>query len=131
MPTQGRTVAETARRVAASAASGSGAEAFRLLIQLCDTLDAEPLATRGALCATPAQPTGDSRYDAFIAAAVEHFLAAARLPVPAWTDQPSRFVTPLWFVAGIPGYEADAYLSAPASFFRHGVMINSSELASA
>ena len=111
-------------------AAGQRSEAFRSLIQLCDDLSAEAGPVRSALCIPAAPLTGDRHYDAFISAAVEHYLALENLPVPPWTSEPERFARPIWFVAGIPGLEADAYLTAPISFVRHGVLINASELAS-
>lgn len=131
IPTLRASAADTAAAVEAALAVGNDSAAFRSLIQLCDDLSAEEGPVRIALCLTAAPLTGDRRYDAFIAATVEHYLAVLELPVPSWTSEPARFARPIWFVAGIPGFEADAYVTAPSSFVRHGVLINRSELASA
>jgi len=128
--TTGGTAAEAAEEIAVALAAGNESGAFRSLIQLCDDLAAEQGPIRLALTLTAAPLIGDRRYDAFIAAAAEHYLAVEDLPAPSWTSQPERFARPIWFVAGIPGYEADAYRTAPISFVRHGVLVNASELSS-
>ena len=73
---------------------------------------------------------GDQRYDAFIAALVEHHLGAESLPVPAWTSEPWRSVEPAWFVVDLPSFRADALETSPPAFVRHGVYVNASELES-
>ena len=51
-----------------------------------------------ALTVAPPASVGDPRFDAFIAALVEHHLAAERLPIPDWTSDPSRRLDQAWVV---------------------------------
>jgi transcriptional regulator with XRE-family HTH domain len=99
--------------------------AFRALIGLNDDLNAVDPALRVALSVAPPAPSGDARFDAAIAAMVEHHLGRGRLPIPEWVFEGSRFLEDPWSVYPYPeGTEL-----APA-FRRHGVFLAVSELAS-
>lgn len=99
--------------------------AFRALIGLSDELAAAPRPLRVALCVTPPAPCGDPRFDAAIAAVVDHHLSCDRLPVPEWVREPSRVLNEPWRVS--PYTDANA---VPRTFQRHGVLLAASELAS-
>ena len=66
--------------------------------------------------------TGERRWDAFLAAVVEHIARLHDHPVPAWVDEPERFLDlPCVFARGrVIGY--DSVLFAPAAFIRHSVL---------
>jgi hypothetical protein len=68
-------------------------------------------------------PTGDARYDALLAALVEHLCARWDMPTPVWADEPERFVEPWWFVSGLRSLHATALVQSPISFARRGVFI--------
>jgi hypothetical protein len=71
---------------------------------------------------------GNPRADAAIAGVVEELCASSGIPVPAWVDEPTRFVTPWWFVNELSGYEATALRDTPYSVARHGVFVNEGAL---
>jgi transcriptional regulator with XRE-family HTH domain len=99
--------------------------AFRALIGLSDDLVRQSKPLRVALCVAPPAPTGDSRFDAAIAAVVEHHLSTARLPVPDWVREPHRKLKEPWTVSS---YTDPATI--PKAFRRHGDLLAESELAS-
>lgn len=112
-----------AGRIGAALAGGREAEAWRWLLELVDDFRGSSPSGRASLVGTPPPSTGALRYDAAIAALVEHLCAEAGMATPVWTGSPERFVEPWWFVAGLPGYRAAAIRDSPISFKRHGVFV--------
>ncbi len=78
---------------------------------------------RPLLVADRPDGTGDARFDALLAAIVEHLCTKASLAVPAWANEPSRFLDTWWFVSGLRSLHADALVHSPISFARRGVFI--------
>jgi hypothetical protein len=74
------------------------------------------------------RPTGDQRYDAYLAALAEHFAVTQGLPVPAWANRPERFLDRFWFVSEVPGFRGLAIVQSPAAFRRRGVFISEGAL---
>lgn len=68
-------------------------------------------------------PTGDSRYDALLAALVEHLCSRDGQPSPAWTRDDNRFLDRWWFMSGLLSLHAIALAESPISFARRGVFI--------
>jgi transcriptional regulator with XRE-family HTH domain len=99
--------------------------AFRALIGLSDDLTSVSKPLQVALCVAPPGPCGDARFDAGIAAVVDHHLSESRLPLPGWVREPSRVLSEAWRVS--PYTEI---VDVPAAFRRHGVLLALSELAS-
>jgi hypothetical protein len=73
----------------------------------------------------PPAPCGDPRFDAAVAALVEHHLTISRLPVPDWVGQPSRFLGQPWAVSPHTDIQ-----DVPKAFRRHGVLLGADELRS-
>jgi hypothetical protein len=117
------TVAEVASEVATSVAEGNDAMAVRLALDFARLFDSQPLDRRAALVAETPQPCGDTRYDALLAAIVEHLCARDGLPVPSWVEEPGRFLDTWWFVSGLPRLHASALVQSPISFARRGVFV--------
>jgi transcriptional regulator with XRE-family HTH domain len=101
--------------------------AFRALIGLNDDLAGVSKPLRVALCVAPPAPCGDPRFDAALAALVEHHLTISRLPVPDWVREPSRFLSEPWVVS--PYTDTDTE-DVPKAFRRHGVLLGVDELRS-
>ena len=81
LPTRAPSVAAVASTIEEALRAADEPGAFRHVIQLADDLkDVEP-ALAVALCAQPPAPTGSDRYDALLAALVEHRLRGRRLPI--------------------------------------------------
>jgi len=84
--------------------------------------------TRQSLLDDEPAPTGDRRWDAFLAALGEHFAFHDHLACPPWTRAPERFLDRWWFLSNTPAGRAEAIVTAPASFMRRGVFIERRDL---
>lgn len=69
------------------------------------------------------EPTGDRRYDAYLAALAEHLATQHGLDRPPWACEPDRFLNRFWFVSEVPGLRALAIAQSPAAFRRRGIFI--------
>lgn len=127
LPTSARSAADWADFIYQELRSSRRSEtvAFRALIGLSDDLAAASKPLRVALCVTPPAPCGDPRFDAGIAAVVDHHLSRDRLPVPDWVGEGSRVLQEPWFVS--PYTDLD---EVPNAFRRHGILLAASELQS-
>ena len=130
LPTRVRPVADAADAIRRLVAEDQLDEAFRELIQVADDLGAENGAIRVALAVTPPQAVGDRRFDAFLAAVVEHRLSEQDLVLPEWTAEPNRVCDEPWFLSDLPAYIARAQRESPPAFARRGVFLIPDELAS-
>ena len=127
LPTRAHSAADWADVIYQELQSGRRSEevAFRALIGLHDDLVGESAPLKVALCVAPPGPSGDRRFDAAIAAVVDHHLSTSRLPVPTWVRDPPRTLDVPWVVSQHTSPEA-----VPRAFRRHGVHLAPSELAS-
>lgn len=122
-------IAQVAQRIADLLNKGDERTAWRWLLQFVDDLLGSSPAARAVLVRdAPTEFTGDRRYDAALAALVEHLCANCDVPYPLWTNDPRCFAEPWWFVAGLPGYRAAALRDSPISFKRHGVFVTKGAL---
>lgn len=99
------------------------AEARRTLLDFVPHFDSARNEERVALVRARPATTGDLRYDAFIAALVEHVCVRSGIAVPVWVEEPDRFLKTWWFVSGLRGLHASALAESPISFARRGVFI--------
>lgn len=104
-------------------AQGDEQGALRLLFGFADDFRGSSRPGMAALIADEPVSTGDARFDAALAGIAELFAAEAGIPVPAWVNGPSRFVTPWWFVASRPAFHAYTLANTPALIARHGVFM--------
>ena len=128
IPTRRSTAGDAADRVATWLQEGEESRAVRAVLQLNDDLASESPAVRVALAVTPPAPTGDRRFDALIAAVVEHQLRAEKLPLPEWVHAADRRLDQPWVVDRLAG--GDVAARTPRAFRRHNVLIDPIELAS-
>ena len=63
-----------------------------------------------------------TRWDALLAAMVEHVATLHGHPVPEWVNEPERFRKRTWVVARTPQTRFDSVMYAPAAFLRHGAI---------
>jgi transcriptional regulator with XRE-family HTH domain len=83
-----------------------------------------------ALSQSPPDSSGERKWDALLAAVVEDESARRRISPPRWTNDPRRFVKPFWHLSDVPEFRYWELRTVPASFLRHGVLVNDEELAS-
>ena len=90
--------------------------------QLTYALQHKALADRPDLTLTP--------WDALLAAVTEHIAMLHDHPVPAWCDEPERFLVPPQFFLPVATtrLRIQALLDAPGAFIRHGALIDPREL---
>ena len=119
---------ELAHNVKVALDAGSSKEAWRWIMQFLDDFRSCVASGQVPLITERPELTGDRRYDAAIAAPVEHLCASVSMTIPQWTSDPERFSEPWWFVAELPGYRWSALRDSPISFKRHGVFITKREL---
>ncbi len=105
--------------------------ALRAVIDFKDALGSASVEDFADLVETPPSMTGDTRWDAFIAAVVEDESATRDVPPPSWTNEKSRFVRPLWYISDNRALHAWELATAPGAFVRHGVLAAREELESA
>ncbi|MHB8246118.1 MAG: helix-turn-helix domain-containing protein [Acidimicrobiales bacterium] len=72
--------------------------------------------------------TGDRRWDALLAGAIEHHCLKAGADVPAWTH--GRTAGGLWFVGSNESLHAYALTSSPTSLRVRGVLLDPDDLVS-
>ena len=67
-------------------------------------------------------PLTGTRWDALLAATVEHVAELHGHRIPDWVDEPERFLGVTWLVSDMPSIQRDARVYAPAAFIRHGAL---------
>lgn len=71
----------------------------------------------------------DERWDAFLAAYVEHLCDHADLAAPAWTQHQSRYLQRMWWPGHYFEFErGSVMMSTPAAFEAHGMWIAERDL---
>jgi hypothetical protein len=105
------TLAEVARRINAGAAFGP---------TLCEFLDEFYLRpeSRAAMIADEPTPLADAREHATLGAVGEHLARRWNVAVPAWTDDPSRFLHEPYFTTPIENLKAMLLVQSPLAFRR-------------
>lgn len=78
---------------------------------------------------TPVPDPVDERWDALLAALVEHLAARHDLAAPDWAA--SRVLPEPWFPTDLPSKRLEALVWAPAAFRKHGVYLSARDLEAA
>ena len=126
------TTRDLARQIAASLSGEDRerglAEARRLAFSFVEVFERSDVVDRQQIVAEEPGGTGDTGFDALLAAIVEHVCAKASIAVPDWVDEPSRFLETWWFLSGLRSLHADALVHTPISFARRGLFITGDAL---
>lgn len=131
------TAARAAAGIRSAVRRGDPSEALRWVAQLVADIERAPAVRRAALIRRVPPSTGDRRWDAMLAGAVEYVCHRFRLGVPQWSADPDRFLDRAWFVIETilgrpsPGLAVSAFSASPASLANRGVFVHSSSLESA
>ena len=67
-------------------------------------------------------PLTHTKWDALLAAMVEHLARLHGHDQPAWVDEPERFLDSPWVLSPVPVIRMEALMFAPAAFLRHGAI---------
>lgn len=118
------TLSDTA---AAISAASDEASRLRVFFEFCRGADE---AGRGALALISTEPplTGDSRFDALLAAGAEYVSGRYGLPGPLWTVTLDRFLNRAWWVSPLSSGRRHALLWTPAAFRRRGIYLDRHDL---
>jgi hypothetical protein len=73
-------------------------------------------------------PTGDRRWDVFLAGLAEWLTVRAGMPAPAWARQSDRYLHRGWWISPMKSMEAWEYAGGPASFRNRGVYLHRESL---
>lgn len=130
LPTRAPSAAAVGAAIEHALSTANEPTAFRHVIQLNDDLDGAEPALAVALCVQPPTPTGSDRYDALLAALVEHRLRARRLPVPTWVREPRRTLSHPTPLLDANWYRELSVATAPRAFRKHNILIPAGELES-
>lgn len=129
IPTLRVTAAETADLTSRDLHAGHLDAAYRNVIQLADDLAAEHGALRLALTICPPPPTGDTRFDAWIAGLVEWRLDTEGLAHPPWlAAAPS--LGEYWWIDEFTAGDESVIEATPDPLRARGVIIDEAELTS-
>lgn len=107
---------------------GDENSAIRIALRFVERFDASTWEVRKLMIQAEPRSTANARFDALLASVVEYSCAVRQFPAPKWVESPTRFLEEFWFVSGIGGLEADAFVASPISFARRGVFVNSGAL---
>ena len=67
-------------------------------------------------------PLTHTKWDALLAAVVEHVARLHGHEPPAWVDEPERFLDRTWILSPIRPIRMNALVFAPGAFLRHGAL---------
>ncbi len=73
-------------------------------------------------------PLTGTRWDALLAAVVEHIARLHGHQVPQWVNEPARFLEVPWVISTNRVVAADSVLYAPGAFIRHSVFPDPADL---
>ena len=102
-------------------AAADESEHWRLIAEFLEEYRWESPESREALLAAEPDPTGDERWDVFLAALAEHLAARAGKAAPPWTEH--RSLRQFWFPFNTRAARVDAVVHAPAAFRKRGVFV--------
>lgn len=101
-------------------------ERWRLVAEFREEHRHEPRQRRLELLQDEPVPTGDQRWDVFLAALAEYLAYPDGRRGPRWCEQ--RQLDSFWFPFNTRLARAEAIVHAPAAFRRRGVMVARNEL---
>ncbi len=105
-------------------------ERYRFLISALPRRFHSTSRERQGLALRQAPRLTGTKWDALLAAVAEHMALTHDHPVPAWCDEPERFLRIPWMPipAYGPRFPGMIWRDAPGAFLRHGLLVSSREL---
>lgn len=100
----------------------------RMAAEFVHRFRAADAATRIRMIAAEPTPTGDKRWDAFLAALGEWLAVTIDLPAPSWTQDRGRFLDRGWWVTPMEPMHAWEYAGSPVSFKSRGIYVHRDSL---
>ncbi|MDR1848456.1 MAG: hypothetical protein LBQ75_00265 [Zoogloeaceae bacterium] len=82
-----------------------------------------------ALMLVEEPPLSDNdRQNAYLAAVAEHLALCNHLPIPDWTQAPTRFLKRAFFPAGLESLKATLLMESPTAFRRRMIFVGADPL---
>ena len=117
-----------ARSIRSEVAAGDYAGPVRKAAELAARFGAADMAARRRMITAKPPPTGDGRWDAFLAGLAEWLAVRAGLPAPAWVHDADRYLRRGWWVTPMTSMHAWEYAGSPISFQGRGVYLHRDSL---
>lgn len=99
-------------------------QAPALILQFIDDFRTRRRNSQRELIRDKPEHTGSPLIDAYLAALAEHLATEVGLAVPAWVEDPDRFLTKWWIESDVPSARPTALAQSPAAFRRRGIFIS-------
>jgi hypothetical protein len=110
----------------ATSAGGDNAAFGRAIAEFLDEFYANP-AKRQAMVAD--EPARVGRFeDAYLGAVAEHLARRWDLQIPAWVDQPHRFLDRAYFAGGLESLKAILLAESPLAFRKRQIFVEAEPL---
>ncbi len=110
-------------------ACGACGDRDAFLREFLDEFYTEADAVRRAAMIVPAPaPTGDARFDAYVAAVAEHLALRYDLPIPDWCLGDERFLHRAYFPCGLESLKATYLVESPTAFRRRMIFVEADPL---
>jgi hypothetical protein len=116
----------TVERLGALLVGSEESRRWRLVAEFLEEYRWESVETRSTLLDAEPAPTGDERWDVFLAALAEHLAAKDGRGASPWVE--TRSLRQFWFPFNTRAARVDAVVHAPAAFRRRGVYVSAQEL---
>lgn len=107
---------------------GDETRPVRMAAELVNRFGAGDAPTRSGMISAEPPPTGDARWDAFVAALAEWLAVRTGVPAPPWAYHKDRYLGRGWWVTPMGSMRAWEYAGSPASFRIRGVYLHRDSL---
>lgn len=118
-----------ARSIHTALAEGDDARPVRMAAEFAARFSTADRERQHRMLAAQPPSTGDSRWDAFLAALTEWVALRSGVDAPAWTHQPDRYLERGWWVTPMTSMRAWEYAGTPAPFQQRGIYLHRESLA--
>jgi hypothetical protein len=110
----------------ASEAKGDSAAFGRAIAEFLDEFYMRPAARQVMIADEP--PSLAKFEDAYLAAVAEHLARRWGLEIPAWVDQPHRFLERAYFAGGLESLKAILLAESPLAFRKRQIFVEAEPL---
>jgi transcriptional regulator with XRE-family HTH domain len=117
-----------ARSIQPDVSTGNYIAAIRKAAELASRFRAADADVRHRMITAKPPPTGDPRWDAFLAGLAEWLAVRADLSAPPWVGDPDRYLHYGWWVTPMESMYAWEYAGSPMSFQSRGVYLHRESL---
>ena len=94
-----------------------------VIVQFIDDFGRVDAISRSQAVADRPQTTGSSRWDAFVAALVDHLCRTNGVQAPRWVHDAVFVLDEWWFPSGYESLHATALVESPAPFAVRGIFL--------